>query len=152
MGYVIREPVQDDADDMGAVHVHAWLAAYRGIMPDEYLDGLSVEERATMWREGLANPPRERFARRVAEADDGRVVGFCIVGPEGADEEAVGGELYAINVDPDLSHFDAILPCGIAEHGVTSMVDLGLPVGMTDLDVALWETFPGVFSQSPEIG
>ena len=58
----------------------------------------------------------------------------------------------AINVDPDLSHFDAILPCGIAEHGVTSMVDLGLPVGMTDLDVALWETFPDVFSRGPEAG
>ena len=43
----------------------------------------------------------------------------------------------AINVDPDLSHFDGIVPCGIREHGVTSLVDLGLPVTMADLDVAL---------------
>ena len=43
----------------------------------------------------------------------------------------------SINVDPDLSHFDGIVPCGIEGHGVTSLVDLGLPVGMTDLDVAL---------------
>jgi lipoyl(octanoyl) transferase len=41
----------------------------------------------------------------------------------------------AINHDPDLSHFDGIVPCGIAEHGVTSLVDLGLPVTMDDLDV-----------------
>jgi lipoyl(octanoyl) transferase len=43
----------------------------------------------------------------------------------------------SINVDPDLSHYAGIVPCGIAEHGVTSLVDLGLPVGMADLDLAL---------------
>jgi len=48
----------------------------------------------------------------------------------------------SINVDPDLSHFDGIVPCGIRGHGVTSLVDLGLPVTMDDLDVALRRTFP----------
>ena len=48
----------------------------------------------------------------------------------------------AINVEPDLSHFDGIVPCGIAGHGVTSLVDLGLPVTMADLDVALMSCFP----------
>lgn len=48
----------------------------------------------------------------------------------------------SINVDPDLSHFDGIVPCGIRGHGVTSLVDLGLPVTMSDLDVALRRTFP----------
>ncbi|MEM9319238.1 MAG: lipoyl(octanoyl) transferase LipB [Pseudomonadota bacterium] len=43
----------------------------------------------------------------------------------------------SINVEPDLSHFDGIVPCGVTGHGVTSLVDLGLPVTMTDLDVAL---------------
>jgi lipoyl(octanoyl) transferase len=47
----------------------------------------------------------------------------------------------AINVEPDLSHFDGIVPCGIREHGVTSMVDLGLPVTMADLDAALMRRF-----------
>ncbi len=47
----------------------------------------------------------------------------------------------SINVDPDLSHFDGIVPCGTSQHGVTSLVDLGLPVTMTDLDVALKQTF-----------
>ncbi len=51
----------------------------------------------------------------------------------------------SINVDPDLSHFDGIVPCGISQHGVTSLVDLGLPVTMTDLDVALRQTFATVF-------
>lgn len=51
----------------------------------------------------------------------------------------------SINVDPDLSHFDGIVPCGVTGHGVTSLVDLGLPVTMADLDIALKETFAHVF-------
>ena len=47
----------------------------------------------------------------------------------------------SINVEPDLEHFTGIVPCGITEHGVTSLVDLGLPVTMEDLDVALKATF-----------
>jgi lipoyl(octanoyl) transferase len=47
----------------------------------------------------------------------------------------------SINVEPDLSHFDGIVPCGIREHGVTSLVDLGLPVEMGDVDVALKRCF-----------
>jgi lipoyl(octanoyl) transferase len=48
----------------------------------------------------------------------------------------------SINVEPDLSHFGGIVPCGIRDHGVTSLVDLGLPVTMADLDAALIRTFP----------
>jgi lipoyl(octanoyl) transferase len=52
----------------------------------------------------------------------------------------------AINLEPDLSHFEGIVPCGISEHGVTSLVDLGLPVTMADLDVALKQAYGEVFS------
>ncbi|MCB1334074.1 MAG: lipoyl(octanoyl) transferase LipB [Roseivivax sp.] len=51
----------------------------------------------------------------------------------------------SINVEPDLSHFTGIVPCGITEYGVTSLVDLGLPVTMDDLDVALRRCFDDVF-------
>ena len=51
----------------------------------------------------------------------------------------------SINVEPDLTHFGGIVPCGIREHGVTSLVDLGLPVTMADLDVALKKTFAPIF-------
>ena len=51
----------------------------------------------------------------------------------------------AINVEPDLTHFSGIVPCGIAGYGVTSLVDLGLPVTMADLDVALKQGFEEVF-------
>ena len=55
----------------------------------------------------------------------------------------------SINVDPDLSHYDSIVPCGITGHGVTSLVDLGLPVTMADLDNALARTFESVFGEAP---
>ncbi|ALG90734.1 MULTISPECIES: lipoyl(octanoyl) transferase LipB [Actibacterium] len=51
----------------------------------------------------------------------------------------------SINVEPDLSHFGGIVPCGIRDHGVTSLVDLGLPVTMGDVDVALKKTFADHF-------
>jgi lipoyl(octanoyl) transferase len=51
----------------------------------------------------------------------------------------------AVNVDPDLSHFGGIVPCGIAGYGVTSLVDLGLPVTMADYDIALKAAFREVF-------
>jgi lipoyl(octanoyl) transferase len=53
----------------------------------------------------------------------------------------------AINVEPDLSHFDAIVPCGIADprYGVTSLVDLGHPATMEDVDVALRQAFEESF-------
>jgi lipoyl(octanoyl) transferase len=51
----------------------------------------------------------------------------------------------SLNVEPDLSHFSGIVPCGVTQHGVTSLVDLGLPVTMEDADVALRNAFEEVF-------
>ncbi len=51
----------------------------------------------------------------------------------------------ALNVEPDLAHFAGIVPCGIAEHGVTSLHALGLPVTTTDADVALRSAWDEVF-------
>ena len=53
----------------------------------------------------------------------------------------------SINVEPDLSHFSGIVPCGIREHGVTSLVDLGLPVTLGDLDASLMATFERFFPE-----
>jgi len=51
----------------------------------------------------------------------------------------------SLNVEPDLAHFGGIVPCGIAEHGVTSLAALGLPVTMADADVALRAAWGEVF-------
>jgi lipoyl(octanoyl) transferase len=51
----------------------------------------------------------------------------------------------SLNVDPDLKHFSGIVPCGVTGHGVTSLVDLGLPVSMNDADLALKTSFSTIF-------
>jgi len=51
----------------------------------------------------------------------------------------------SLNVEPDLSHFSGIVPCGVSQHGVTSLADLGILVTMADVDVALKQAFQKVF-------
>ena len=55
----------------------------------------------------------------------------------------------SINLNPDLSHFGGIIPCGITDHGVTSLSDLGLTVSMAELDAALKRSFAKVFQHQP---
>jgi len=51
----------------------------------------------------------------------------------------------ALNVEPDLSHFSGIVPCGVREHGVTSLADLGITASMADVDAALKQSFEKIF-------
>lgn len=90
----------------------------------------------------------------VGERRCGRV-GIWVVMPDGDESKiaAIGVRIkrwvtlhgIAINNAPDLSHFDGIVPCGIAEHGVTSLKALGKDVSMEALDAALKESFEAVF-------
>ncbi len=85
-------------------------------------------------------------------------VGIWVAGANGREDKiaAIGVRLrhwvsyhgIAVNVEPDLAHFDGIVPCGIKGHGVTSLVDLGLPVALADLDVALRLAFDEVFGDA----
>ncbi|OWW01738.1 lipoate-protein ligase B [Rhizobium sp. R72] len=54
----------------------------------------------------------------------------------------------SLNVEPDLDHFGGIVPCGISAYGVTSLVDLGLPVMMADVDIRLRQAFESVFGET----
>ena len=57
----------------------------------------------------------------------------------------------SINVNPDLEHFGGIVPCGISEHGVTSLAALGKDVSMADLDTALRRNFEAIFGPARQI-
>jgi len=91
------------------------------------------------------------------ERREGRV-GIWVVRPGGREDKiaALGVRVrrwvtfhgVSLNVEPDLSHFSGIVPCGIREHGVTSLADLGFPVSMADVDVALRSAFYDVFGPS----
>jgi GNAT superfamily N-acetyltransferase len=96
---VIRDAAEADADAMGHLHVRAWQSAYRGVMPDEYLDGLQAQDRIAMWRSLLSRSDVPPVLVAVV-ADE--VVGFAVFGAEESPEPAPScGELYAMNLDPD---------------------------------------------------
>ena len=97
--FLVRPARPDDATAIGVVHVRAWQAAYRGVMPDEYLDSLSADERAAMWRDRIA---RDDLPPLLVAETEGVVVGFAAYGRERPSPEQRGaGELGAINLDPD---------------------------------------------------
>lgn len=91
----------------------------------------------------------------TAERRCGRV-GVWVVKPDGREEKiaAIGVRLkkwvsfhgISINLNPDLTHFDGIVPCGIREHGVASLASLGKQVSMGELDAALKSSFEAIFS------
>src|SRR6266545_7080984 len=74
----VRKAKVEDASGIAFVHVRSWQVAYRGHMPDEFLDGLDVEKRTNMWREVTQDPDKIVF---VAEDWDGNIVGFSALGP-----------------------------------------------------------------------
>lgn len=96
MAHLVRPVTIADADALGVAHVEAWRAAYRGAMPDEFLDGLDPAARADRWRDILVSG--SDAATWVTELD-GDVVGFASAGPC-RDEDADVGEVWAINLAP----------------------------------------------------
>lgn len=98
----VRHGVREDADTLARAHIDAWRVAYRGVIPDEYLDSPEFEsERTTMWQ-GWTWPNQPGAQLFVPEVD-GRVVGFGLVGPERGDHAGAHtrrGEVYAFYLHP----------------------------------------------------
>jgi lipoyl(octanoyl) transferase len=98
---------------------------------------------ASLARLGVAGERREGRVGSWVVRPDGREAKIAAVGVRVRRWVSFHG--VAVNVTPDLSHFAGIVPCGIAEHGVTSLADLGVRADMAALDDALRATFPAVF-------
>ncbi len=97
----IRRALGADARAVAKVIVRGWQGAYRGLMPDEFLAGLSVAGREAAWREMLDRDAGGGVPAWLAERD-GRVVGFASSGPpRDAEVPPTGAELYAIYVLPE---------------------------------------------------
>jgi GNAT superfamily N-acetyltransferase len=91
---IIRPATIDDAEAIAHVHVEAWRTAYRRIVPEEYLDRLSKEDRKNRWVTSLGDRSSKGFTF-VAESD-GEIVAFAGAGPERKNDPDYAGELYAI--------------------------------------------------------
>jgi GNAT superfamily N-acetyltransferase len=93
----IRKATPQDACGIAYVHVRSWQVAYRGHMPDEFLDGL--EQRTNMWRELTLQPDKVIL---VAEASEGDIVGFSALAPSrDLDASPNTAEVAAIYVHPE---------------------------------------------------
>lgn len=93
---VIRRATIEDAAGISRVHVDSWRETYRGIMPDDVLDGLSYDGRAETRRRQMRTAAPE-VIHLVAELD-GQIVGFAVAGPERETDFPYEGELYAIYI------------------------------------------------------
>lgn len=95
----IRVADFEDAQSIAQIHVQGWQCAYRGQIPQDYLDSLSTEKRLKFWK-NLLSDLETKSVTLVAEKE-GKVIGFCCVGP-GRDEDAgSSGELTAIYIHPN---------------------------------------------------
>jgi len=95
---LLRPAEPDDAMEVARVHVRAWQAGYRGLLAQEYLDGLSGEDRAR--RYDFANPDPRRPATLIA-VEGAAIRGFATTMPAGDTDMPECGELCALYVDPD---------------------------------------------------
>jgi len=100
---------------------------------------------ATLWRFNVRGERRDGRVGIWVPREGGREDKIAAIGVRVRRWVSFHG--VAINVDPDLTPFDGIVPCGIRGHGVTSLHDLGLPVTMPDVDVALRESFGEIFGK-----
>jgi len=125
----VRVATVDDAEAITRVHVGTWQVAYRGQLPDGYLDGLTAEiPRRTEWRRAVLAHPRDPAQRTFVATRGGQLVGFASCGPHEADPSR--GELYAIYVEP--AAWSSGTGRSLMDRAVAELVALGFS------DAVLW--------------
>ena len=122
--------------------VRAFVAALESVVIAT-LDQMNIrgerrEDRVGVW---VQRPEKPRLAGGGVAEDKVAALGIRL-------RRWVSFHGFSLNVDPDLSHFSGIVPCGITDYGVTSLVDLGLPVMMSDVDIRIRAAFEAVFGET----
>lgn len=122
--------------------VRAFVSALESLIIDT-LDSMNVkgerrEDRVGVW---VCRPERPPLPDGSVAEDKIAAIGIRL-------RKWVSFHGLSLNVDPDLDHFGGIVPCGVRDHGVTSLVDLGLPVMMADVDMRLRTAFENIFGET----
>jgi GNAT superfamily N-acetyltransferase len=95
---IVRDAAPADALAVARVHVRTWQIAYRGLLPDGYLDALRAEDRAARYTFGDPDPATPRT---LVAVDADAIIGFATIGLPSSDDVPGAGELLALYVDPD---------------------------------------------------
>jgi lipoyl(octanoyl) transferase len=122
--------------------VRAYVAALEEVVI-RTLDSMNVkgerrEDRVGVW---VQRPERPALPGGLVAEDKVAAIGIRL-------RRWVSFHGFSLNVDPDLEHFSGIVPCGISGYGVTSLVDLGLPVMIDDVDPLIRQNFERVFGET----
>lgn len=126
MTITYRAPFADESQRIAEVHVAAWRSAYRGILPDDLLANLAVEERASTWRRVLSSSDSQTKLLIALVADE--IVGFVAYGAARAQDDGCDAEIYALYVLSDHQHQGIgrqLVSCACADFtdwGMSSMV------------------------------
>lgn len=96
----VRDAVLGDAEAVAALQVRSWQQAYRGLVPDDFLDGLAADTWLERWRNAFGRPPREGVHDLVATVD-GHPVTIGAAGPALEPSHDLTGQLYVLYTDPD---------------------------------------------------
>jgi ribosomal protein S18 acetylase RimI-like enzyme len=122
----LREATTHDAPGIARVQVDTWRSTYRGIVADDYLDDMSYDRQADLFRKDILEKKDERFL--LAETAGGEIVGFAIAGPERLGNPHFRGEVYALYVRPEYQgrgigrrlFFEAVR--GLRRQGIDSLL------------------------------
>jgi len=101
MAIRVRRALFQDAPGIARVHVDTWRSTYRGIISDDYLDGLDYGRSQKNWEDGITDPSH-RTTFFVAEDDEVGIVGFAACGRVRDNKWGYSGELYAIYLNQDM--------------------------------------------------
>ena len=118
--------------------VSALEAVVIGTLADMNIRGERREDRVGVW---VQRPERPTLPGGLMAEDKIAAIGIRL-------RRWVSFHGFSLNVDPDLDHFTGIVPCGITGYGVTSLVDLGLPVMVSDVDPLIRQNFERVFGDT----
>lgn len=135
--FVVRPAGPDDASGIASVQVESWKTTYRGMIPDAYLDSLTVDLKEPGWSRTLADPacPWKGF---VAESGVAGVVGFAFGGPEREGKRPFSGELTAIYI------LDRFRGFGLGRRLVSSVAAYLSSTGHRNMMVWVLRTNPAV--------
>ena len=118
--------------------VSALEAVVIGTLADMNVRGERREDRVGVW---VQRPERPALPGGLMAEDKIAAIGIRL-------RRWVSFHGFSLNVDPELEHFSGIVPCGISGYGVTSLVDLGLPVMVSDVDPLIRQNFERVFGET----
>ncbi len=102
--YKIRKAKLGDEVEIAHVHVNSWKSTYKGLIPDSFLNSLSVESRTSMWAESIKQMQSTNGQMFVLVCEDtfGKIIGFIAVGADREEQRNFDGELYALYLNKEL--------------------------------------------------